>query len=70
MQRTALQSKDVELRANIVSGVSGGAFFSIEQRGVPATNFTMADSVLLAGNCEPPLPTPPVSFGLTPGVLH
>ena len=63
-------SKDVELRANIVSGVSGGAFFSIEQRGVPATNFTMADSVLLAGNCEPPLPTPPVSFGLTPGVLH
>lgn len=43
-------SGDVELQANIITGVSGGAFFQLEQDGLAVPNYTLADSVLLAGN--------------------
>eukprot|EP01052_Picozoa_sp_SAG31_P045880 SAG31_NODE_8555_length_1431_cov_1.148649_2_plen_160_part_01 len=43
-------SGDVELHANLITGVSGGAFFQLEQGGLAIPNYTLADSVLLAGN--------------------
>jgi hypothetical protein len=43
-------SGDVELHANIITGVSGGAFFQLERDGLAVPNCTLADSVLLAGN--------------------
>eukprot|EP01051_Picozoa_sp_SAG22_P005984 SAG22_NODE_375_length_11547_cov_12.885657_3_plen_198_part_00 len=50
---------DVELRANIITGVSGGAFFQLERDGQAIPNHTLADSVLLAGNWI----SGPVSWG-------
>ena len=52
-------SGDVELQANLISGVSGGAFFQLEQDGLALPNHTLADSVLLAGNWI----SGPVSWG-------
>ena len=49
---TACTSGSVELRANIITGVAGGAYFQLERGGMPIPNFTLQDSVLLAGNCE------------------
>jgi hypothetical protein len=49
---TACASGSVELRANIITGVAGGAYFQLERGGIPIPNFTLQDSVLLAGNCE------------------
>ena len=43
-------SEDVELRANLISGVGGGAYFAIEQHGAAVPNFTVHDSVLIAGD--------------------
>jgi hypothetical protein len=40
----------VELRANLISGVGGGAFFQLERSGVGLPKFTLSESVLLAGN--------------------
>jgi len=42
-------SGDVELRANLLSGVGGGAYFQLERVNEPFTNFTFAKSVLLRG---------------------
>ena len=47
---TKCASGDVELRANLISGVGGGAFFQLERSGVGLPNFTLSESVLLAGN--------------------
>ena len=44
-------SGDVELRANLLSGVGGGAYFQLERANEPFTNFTFAESVLLRGMC-------------------
>ena len=43
-------SGDVELQANIVTGVGGGARFQLELGGAPIQNYTLAESVLLRGN--------------------
>ena len=42
-------SGDVELRANLLSGVGGGAYFQLERANEAFTNFTFAKSVLLRG---------------------
>lgn len=54
---SACASGSVELRANIVTGVAGGAYFQLEREGIPIPNFTLQDSVLLAGNCKCHHPT-------------
>lgn len=54
----ACASGDVELRANLLTGVGGGAFFQLEVSSssdpnssrTPITNYTLLDSVLLRGN--------------------
>lgn len=55
----ACASGDVELRANLLSGAGGGAFFQLEApssssdstgRSIPLVNYTLSDSVLLRGN--------------------
>lgn len=55
----ACASGDVELRANILTGVGGGAFFQLEEASpsvaslndsIPLMNYTLFDSVLLRGN--------------------
>ena len=44
-------SGDVELRANLLSGVGGGAHFALlDEHGAPIPGFTLNTSVLLAGN--------------------
>ena len=47
----ACASGDVELRANLLSGVGGGAHFALlDEHGAPIPGFTLNTSVLLAGN--------------------
>lgn len=55
----ACASGDVELRANLLTGVGGGAFFQLEAPSssvssrsgiIPLVNYTLFDSVLLRGN--------------------
>jgi hypothetical protein len=43
-------SRDIELQANILTGVGGGAVFQLERGGRAIANRTLADSVLLRGN--------------------
>jgi hypothetical protein len=47
---SACASGDVELRANLLSGVGGGAYFELAQAGRPLAGFTMNESLLLRGN--------------------
>eukprot|EP01050_Picozoa_sp_SAG11_P055950 SAG11_NODE_34445_length_272_cov_0.583815_1_plen_66_part_01 len=47
----ACASGDVELRANLLSGVGGGAYFELlDQHGAPISGFTLNTSVLRSGN--------------------
>ena len=49
---TLCASGDIELQANILSGVGGGAHFQLEQpaSGAPIPNHTLSESLLLRGN--------------------
>ena len=44
---SACASGDVELRANLLSGVGGGAYFQLELEGETFTNFSLGEAVLL-----------------------
>lgn len=47
---SACASGDVELRANLLSGAGGGAYFQLELAAEAFPNYTLSNSVLLRGN--------------------